>query len=59
MQKRWGGMFVVGRVCVTTSRILVATADWACLRSYGGKKKEEGRLWALGFLEIIYTWVSY
>jgi hypothetical protein len=30
-QQRWGGMFVVGRVCVTLTRILVETADWACL----------------------------
>ena len=53
MQKRWGGMFVVGRVCVTSSRILVATTDWACLRSYGGlyfvlkrrKKKGDSGPW--------------
>ena len=34
-QQRRGGMFVVGRVCVTLTRILVETTDWACLRSYG------------------------
>ena len=39
-------VFVVGRVCITWSRVLLQTADWACLDSYGGthfilKKREK------------------
>ena len=51
-------MFVVGRVCVTLTRILVETTDWACLFRMGGttlfsRKERRRTTLGLGIFEIL------